>query len=61
LERQGAKAIPLKIMTKMQPWMMSAATPEDCAAIEKRLPLLFRWLNAPVWQRSYQRHATWVG
>jgi hemerythrin-like domain-containing protein len=60
LEREGARTTPFKIMTKMIPWMMSAASAEDCAAIRKRLPFLFRWLNDLFFQRSFARHATWI-
>lgn len=60
IEREGARTTPLRIMTKMVPWMMSAASAEDRAAIRRRLPLVFRWLNDLFWQRSFDRQATWA-
>jgi hypothetical protein len=59
IEREGARTTPLKIMTKMVPWMMSAASPEDRAAIRERLPAVFRWMNDLFFQRSFDRQARW--
>jgi len=61
IERESAKTTPLKIMTKMVPWIMSAASAEDRLAIRKRLPFLFRWLNDLFWDRRFRRHAVWPG
>ena len=61
IERQSARTTPMKIMTKMVPWMMSAASAEDCIAIRERLPFLFRWLNELFWAPSFKRAAAWQG
>jgi hemerythrin-like domain-containing protein len=60
LEREGGRRTPFRVMTKMVPWMMSAASDEDRVAIRQRLPFLFRWLNDLFWQPSYDRRASWV-
>ena len=59
LEREGARTTPFKIMTRMVPWMLSAASPEDRATVRRKLPFVFRLLNDLFWQRSYDRQAAW--
>lgn len=59
-EKDSAKGLSIGLASRMIPWILSNATPEEREAIEAQLPWPIRALHRLFWERSYARVASGI-